>query len=151
VQENVTMPALRDFRRRSGGIDLRAERTAVEAVLERFSVHPRDPARPLGTLSGGNQQKALLARWMRMEPRVMLLHEPTQGVDVGARAGIFEMLRDAAAAGTSIVYSSAEYEDLAHVCDRVLVFRRGRVVAELGGAALTHDQIVSHCYQGAAA
>ncbi|MFL5838924.1 MAG: sugar ABC transporter ATP-binding protein [Thermoleophilaceae bacterium] len=146
VKENVTLPVLRRFRR-GPRLDHRAERTAVQDVLGRFDVRPADPDRPLVKLSGGNQQRALLGRCLRMDPRVLLLHEPTQGVDVGARRGIFEMLRDAAAAGASIVYSSVEYEDLANVCDRVLVFRRGRVVAELEGGSLTKEAVLSYCYQ----
>jgi ribose transport system ATP-binding protein len=146
VGENVTLPRLETFRR-GPRLDHRAERTAVEQVLRRFDVRPPHPDRPFVNLSGGNQQKALLGRWIEMGPRVLLLHEPTQGVDIGARQGIFEILRGAAGGGTSIVYSSSEYEDLAHVCDRVLVFRRGRVIADLRGDALTHDQILSRCYQ----
>jgi ribose transport system ATP-binding protein len=145
VKENVTLPDLRAFRR-GGRLDHRRERTAVEAVISRVDVRPRDPDRPLIKLSGGNQQKAVLARWLRLEPRVLLLHEPTQGVDVGAKSGIFQILRDAVAQGTSIIYASAEYEDLANICDRVLVFRRGRLVSELEGERLRHDVIVSHCY-----
>lgn len=148
VKENVTMPWLRSFSR-GLRLDHRAERTSVEQVLNRFQVRPPDPERPLFTLSGGNQQKALLARWIEMRPKVLMLHEPTQGVDVGARQGIFEILRDAAGRGTSIIYASVEYEDLARVCDRVLVFRRGRLAANLSGDALTHDQILAQCYQPA--
>jgi ribose transport system ATP-binding protein len=146
VKENVTLPMLRRFRR-GIRLDHRAERTAVQEVLGRFDVRPADPDRPLVKLSGGNQQKALLARSLRMDPLVLLLHEPTQGVDIGARRGIFEMLRDAAARGAAIVYSSVEYEDLANVCDRVLVFRRGRLVAELEGEQLSKEAIAVHCYQ----
>jgi ribose transport system ATP-binding protein len=146
VKENVTLPVLGQFRR-GPRLDHRAERTAVQEVLARFDVRPADPDRPLVKLSGGNQQKALLARSLRMNPRVLLLHEPTQGVDVGARRGIFEMLRDAVGGGASIVYASIEYEDLANVCDRVLVFRRGRLVAELEGESLTQEAIAAHCYQ----
>jgi len=148
VKENITLPDLGSFRRRRG-LDHRRERTAVERVLHAFEIRPNDPERPLSTLSGGNQQKTVLARWLRLEPRVLLLHEPTQGVDVGARSGIFQILREAVERGTSVVYASAEYEDLAHVCDRVLVFRRGRIVSELSGESLRHDVIVSHCYGGA--
>jgi ribose transport system ATP-binding protein len=120
----------------------------VEQGLHAFEIRPPDPGRSLATLSGGNQQKAVLARWLRLEPRVLLLHEPTQGVDVGARSGIFKILRESVERGTSVVYASAEYEDLAHVCDRVLVFRRGRIVSELVGDTLRHDVIVSQCYGG---
>lgn len=145
VAENVTLPSLRGFGTRYH-LDHRQERSTVRELLNRFAVAPPTPTRLLGTLSGGNQQKALLARWIHLKPRVLLLHEPTQGVDVGARKGIFEILQDATRAGTSVVYASAEYEDLANLCDRVLVFRHGLVVAELRGAALNQDQIVAECY-----
>jgi ribose transport system ATP-binding protein len=98
-------------------------------------------------LSGGNQQKALLAKWLQREPPVLLLHEPTQGVDVGAKADVFERLKEAANAGSAVLYCSAEYEDLAQMCDRVLVFQNGRVVASLSGAELTEDRLVEQCYR----
>ena len=151
VKENVTLPSLASFRGRLARLDHRRERTAVQALLEKFEVQPAQPDRPMFTLSGGNQQKALLARCLSMRPRVLLLHEPTQGVDVGSRHGIFEILRGAARDGAAVVYSSVEYAELANVCDRVLVFSRGRVVAELEGAALTKEAIVAHCYQSAGA
>jgi ribose transport system ATP-binding protein len=150
LRENVTLPSLREYRG-AAGLNHKRERTAVEAVLDRFQVVPPDPERRLATLSGGNQQKALLAKWMQINPRVLLLHEPTQGVDVGARKAIFELLRANADSGTAVLYSSVEYEDLAHICDRVMVFRRGRVAAELRGLALTPDSIARHCYQTTAA
>jgi ribose transport system ATP-binding protein len=145
VRENVTLPTLTSYRR-VRGLDRGRERREASAVLERLHVQPRDPERPLEQLSGGNQQKALLGRWLKMRPSVLLLHEPTQGVDVGSRQAIFRILQTTAAEGASILYSSAEYEDLSRLCDRVLVFRRGRVVRELAGAGLTHDAIVDACY-----
>jgi len=147
VRENVTLPALASYRTRRG-IDRARERSEVREALVRFEVKPPDGERPLYSLSGGNQQKALLARWLRLEPRVLLLHEPTQGVDIGARRGIFEILTESAARGTSVLYASVEYEDLANVCDRVLVFDRGRVVGELSGAGLTADRLAQYCYRG---
>jgi ribose transport system ATP-binding protein len=150
VRENVTLPALAQYRTR-WGLDLARERAEVAEDLERFSVQPPDAERLLYSLSGGNQQKALLARWLRTHPRVLLLHEPTQGVDIGARRGIFRILRDSVMAGTSILYSSVEYEDLANVCDRVLVFRRGAVVDALTGSGLTADRITERCYGSAEA
>jgi ribose transport system ATP-binding protein len=147
VRENVTLPDLAAYRRRRG-LDHGRERADVRADLERFAVQPADPERRLYSLSGGNQQKALLARWLRLGPRVLLLHEPTQGVDIGARRGIFGILRDSAMAGTSVLYSSVEYEDLANVCDRVLVFRRGRIVGDLAGDALSAERLAERCYSG---
>lgn len=151
VKENVTLPTLGAFRGRLGRLDHGAERRAVRDVLHRFEVTPPQPDRPLFTLSGGNQQKALLGRCLRARPAVLLLHEPTQGVDVGARAGIFAILREAASAGTAMLYASSEYEELANVCDRVLVLRRGRIAAELRGGGLTKESLIAQCYQGAAA
>ena len=147
VRENVTLPALGSYRTRRG-LDHARERSEVREALVRFEVSPPDGERSLSSLSGGNQQKALLARWLRLEPRVLLLHEPTQGVDIGARSGIFKILTESAARGTSVLYASVEYEDLANVCDRVLVFDRGRVVGELSGAGLTADRLAQHCYRG---
>ena len=89
-------------------------------------MRPNDPGRNYQSLSGGNQQKALVAKWMQTEPQLLLLHEPTQGVDVGAREQIFRMLSAAAEGGMSILCASSDYEQLAAICDRVLVLGNGR-------------------------
>jgi ribose transport system ATP-binding protein len=148
VRENVTLPSLERYRTLRG-LDRGREQRDVSEDLRRFGVQPPDTERLLYSLSGGNQQKALLARWLRLQPRVLLLHEPTQGVDVGAKRGIFRILRDSVLAGTSVLYSSVEYEDLVNICDRVLVFRRGRVAGELSGAGLNADRIAEYCYRSA--
>lgn len=144
VEENVTLPALRRYFRH-GHLDRRRERADVRALLDDFEVAPPDPRRAIATLSGGNQQKALLGKWFATGPRVLALHEPTQGVDVGARRQIFHRIRAAAEAGTAFLMASSEHEDLAHVCDRVLVLRDGRVVAELHGDELTEARIAERC------
>jgi ribose transport system ATP-binding protein len=151
LKENVTLPRLRTFFR-GGRIRHRTERETVRELLTTFDVRPRpDPELLLRQLSGGNQQKALLGKWLRLDGlRVLLLHEPTQGVDIGSRQAIFGFIRDAAAAGTAIVMVSAEYEDLARLCRRVLVLRGGRIAAELSGAELTPERIVEQSYVGAA-
>jgi ribose transport system ATP-binding protein len=145
VKENVTLPVLRRYRR-LGRLEHRRERRDVREVLRRFHVRPPDPERRLATLSGGNQQKTLLARWIEVGPQVLLLHEPTQGVDVGSRREIFELLEATVERGTAVLYASAEHEDLARLCDRVLVFRRGRIAHELAGVALTKESIAAACY-----
>ncbi|HTP58133.1 MAG TPA: sugar ABC transporter ATP-binding protein, partial [Spirochaetia bacterium] len=98
-----------------------------------------------------NQQKALLAKWLQLDPRVLLLHEPTQGVDVGARQQVFAMIRNAARAGSAVVCASSDYEQLSTLCSRVLVFSGGRIVAELTGEAMSKEGITHACYQGLAA
>ncbi len=133
VRENISLPWI-DNLTNWFGIDKRHEQSQVDELIRRFDVRPSESESLMGTLSGGNQQKTVLARWIAQNPKVLLLHEPTQGVDVGARQQIFQLIRDAVAGGMSVIYASLEYEDLAHMCDRVLVFRDGAVVAELTGA-----------------
>ena len=149
VQDNVGLPVLRTFFAH-GALSARRERDHVAGLLVSYDVRPPAPERLLETLSGGNQQKALLAKWLQLAPKVLLLDEPCQGVDIGARKEIFARMRAAADAGTSIVMASSEFEDLAHVCDRVFVFRHGRVASELAGDALTEDRLVEQCYSSSA-
>lgn len=144
VAENVTLPRISSYFRRFL-MDSRAEHADVTGLLHRFDVRPPDPARAMTTLSGGNQQKAVLGKWLSTNPRVLVLHEPTQGVDVGARKQIFALIREATDHGCAVVLASLEYEDLAHLCDRVLVFRGGRVTSELSRGELSEERIVERC------
>ena len=98
-------------------------------------------------MSGGNQQKALLAKWFQTEPRLILLDEPTQGVDVGARAQVFDAIAAAARSGASVLCASSDYEQLTAICDRVLVFNRGCVTSELVGAQISKPAIAEACYK----
>jgi ribose transport system ATP-binding protein len=146
VGDNVTVPVLHKYRSRVGLNRSRMQRDARK-LLERFDVRPPDPRLKYGSLSGGNQQKAMLAKWLQTKPSLLLLHEPTQGVDVGARQQIFQLTRKAAADGTAVVCVSTDYEQLAAVCDRVAVFGRGRVARELTGDQLTKERIAEQCYR----
>jgi ribose transport system ATP-binding protein len=148
VGENVGQPLLATGARR-GVLPLRRLRREVRATLERYSVNPPDLNAPMARLSGGNQQKAMVGKWLQTRPGTLLLHEPTQGVDVGARKQIFEYVREAAQAGAAVVIASSEHEDLAHLCDRVLVFRDGRVVRELSGDELTGERILDESFRTA--
>src|SRR5579875_3647030 len=145
VRENVTLPTLERFFARAL-LQTRRERSRVLEVLHAFDVRPPEPDRKLETLSGGNQQKALLAKWLELTPQILLLHEPTQGVDVRAREEIARTIARLARDGRSLIVSSSEYDDLARICARVLVFRHGRVVAELAGATLSKERIIERCY-----
>ena len=136
VLENVAMAGGSRFVR-NGLLRHRAERTAVQELLDRFDVRPAAPDRFLATLSGGNQQKALLGKWLQTDPAVLLLHEPTQGVDIGSRQQILKVIAEVAASGAAVVVASSEYDELAHLCHRVLIFRHGRIVRELAGDDLT--------------
>ena len=148
VTDNMTLPDLTSYRI---GWRLRRDRMRQRTaeLMGEFDVRPAEPGYDYGALSGGNQQKALLAKWLQMGPRLILLHEPTQGVDIGARQQIFETIRAAAAAGASVVCASSDYEQLALICDRVLVFGRGAVGRELVGGQITKDRIAEQCYAAA--
>ena len=102
-------------------------------MIAKLDIKPPDPYMPVGTLSGGNQQKVLLGKWLAGKPAVLVLHEPTQAVDVGARHDIINAIREAASDGCGVIISSVDAADLAVLCDRVLVFRDGKVAAELTG------------------
>jgi len=128
------------------GLDRRRMAQDCERTLETFDVRPPIPGIPYQSLSGGNQQKVLLAKWLSAEPKLLLLHEPTQGVDVGARAQIYNFIREAAQLGCSVVCASSDYEQLATICDRVLIFERGRVAREFTGSELTKERISHECY-----
>lgn len=150
VRENVSLPVIQRFFR-GGLLRHREERSVVGDLLRAFQVTPPRPNHILGALSGGNQQKALLAKWLQMRPPVLILHDPTQGVDLGAKKEVFQHIENAAEAGSGVIICSSEYEDLAHLCHRVLVFRDGQIAAELTGSNLTEDHIVDHCYRQSAA
>ena len=93
----------------------------------------------MGTLSGGNQQKVLLARWLERESRALVLVEPTRGVDVGAREDIYRALRELAAGGVAVLVVTSDYEDAVQVADRVYVMAKGALAAHLSGDEVTHD------------
>ncbi|MFI2760602.1 sugar ABC transporter ATP-binding protein [Streptomyces echinatus] len=115
----------------------RRERAEAAGLIERFSVRPRDTEAPIGTLSGGNQQKVMIGRWLRVGLRLLILEEPTASVDIGAKAAVYRLLDEALAAGLAVLLVSTDFEEVAGVCRRALVFVRGSVTAELSGPALT--------------
>jgi ribose transport system ATP-binding protein len=129
ARENFTLPSFA-FSKPWQRTSARGERAAALSAFRRVGVRPLSPDQPVGAFSGGNQQKVLMAKWLAFEPGVLLLHEPTQGVDAGARRDILELVNDAAAAGAGVVMCSTDYEQLAATCHRVLVMRHGRVVSE---------------------
>lgn len=147
VIDNITLPVLRDFLG-PAGLDWSRMTDRAEALCQAYEVRPNRPAMKLGSLSGGNQQKALLAKWLQKRPKLLLLDEPTQGVDVGARQAVFQALHAASLEGTSVLCASTDHEQLAQICDRVLIFARGRIVQELRGTEITKDNIAEQCLRG---
>jgi ribose transport system ATP-binding protein len=147
IAENVTMPTL-DRYWASGRLHNRRELADVGVLLKEFQVRPQGmPRMKMSAFSGGNQQKALMGKWLRLPGlKVLLLHEPTQGVDVGSRKLLFDFIQQAAEQGIAVLWASAEYRDLAHLCDRILVIRGGRIAAELRGADVNYDRLLEQCY-----
>ena len=130
ARENVSLSILPQLTR-LGVMDRGRERTLVGEWFQRLSVRPPDPERAAGTFSGGNQQKLVLAKGLATRPELLLLEEPTRGVDVATRYELYALLDELSRGGLGLVVSSSDTEELAALCDRVLVFRGGRVVAEL--------------------
>jgi ribose transport system ATP-binding protein len=118
-----------------------AANAAVEVNVQMLSVDAL-----VKTLSGGNQQKVVMAKWLATHPRILLLDEPTRGVDVGARTEIYRIVREQAQAGMAVLVISSELEELG-ICDRVLVVVEGRVVGELTGPAISEQSLLNEIYQ----
>ncbi|MFD1714868.1 sugar ABC transporter ATP-binding protein [Amnibacterium flavum] len=139
VAENITIAKLAT--NRTGLLDLRRERRQVADAISSFDIRPADPRRAVATLSGGNQQKVVLAKWLARKPSLIILDEPVQGVDVGAKAEIFALLRSTAEAGTGVLVIDSDFDNLANLCDRVVILRAGRIVDELTGSRLTTEDM----------
>jgi ribose transport system ATP-binding protein len=140
VAENVVLPNLRSLWR-AGVLRARGRRRDALHWITELDVRPANPDATFLNLSGGNQQKVVLGKCLRLEPKVLLLDEPTQGVDIGAKVALYSIVADRAAEGLGVLVSSGDSEELARLCHRVLILARGRVVRELKGADLTAEQI----------
>jgi ABC-type sugar transport system ATPase subunit len=141
VADNISLPDVDRY-----FLQPTAERAMVDNVIASFDVRPPKRETLFARLSGGNQQKVLLGKWLHLRPAVLVLDDPTSGVDPGAREKIFEILRQAACDGIGILFFSTEPEQLAAMCSRVLVLRDGVIATELIGANLNHETISQWCY-----
>ena len=142
IRENVSLPALGRYSRH-GLISETQERQAVAAVCDRLQVRAPSIEVRAATLSGGNQQKVVLAKWLALGPKVLMVDEPTRGIDVGAKAEIYRLLRGLAREGVSILMISSDMEEILHVSDRVAVMHEGRVTGILDRAQCTEQRIMA--------
>ena len=147
VRENLYLNPFNFGRRSLSLLSRGAERRAAAEVLERFDVRPRDPDRDISTLSGGNQQKVVLARQVDRGLKILVFEEPTIGVDIGAKAEIYRMLAAGAAKGTPCLVISSDLDELVQVCNRVLAFSGGKVVAEVNRDEMTVEML-THAISG---
>lgn len=145
VEENINMQVLKDFS------PMRLKRRKLlsnaEKLISNFEIRPDDPQMGFSQLSGGNQQKALLAKWVQGSVKLLILHEPTQGVDVGARQQIYRHINEVAEKGTAVLCSSSDYEELSQICNRVIVLGRGKPIGELQSGNITKEEIAALCFQ----
>jgi ribose transport system ATP-binding protein len=141
VRENIALPML-DHLTRGGLLSGALEEELVRKAIDRMNIRASSLEQPVMTLSGGNQQKVVIAKLLMLGTRILLFHDLTRGIDVGTKAQIFGLFRELAASGHSILFYSSDNQELVHMCDRVLVLSRGRVAAELRGEDLTEARIL---------
>jgi ribose transport system ATP-binding protein len=145
VTENLTAARVDRYWRR-GLLRQRAADADSRRALDEFGIMASSVHQELAQLSGGNQQKVILARWLQHQPRVLLLDEPTHGVDVNSRAEIYGLVREAVAGGCSALLVTSDFEELSHVCDRVIVLNQGRVTAEMRSTAIAATTLTELAY-----
>jgi ribose transport system ATP-binding protein len=142
VADNLSFAAL-DLFSRGGVIDRAAEREGIDRMMQLLSVRAASTAIPVGALSGGNQQKVVIAKWLLVEPRIILLNDPTRGIDVGTKQEMYQLLRRLADSGAAIIFYSTDYDELIGCCDRVLVLYDGSIKRTLVGPEITERALVA--------
>ncbi|MEV8112380.1 sugar ABC transporter ATP-binding protein [Pseudarthrobacter oxydans] len=145
IEDNVALPHLDELSTGTWVHAGTAKRLAQECV-EKFDVRPAVLDKATTFLSGGNQQKVMIGRWLLRDYKVVIFDEPSKGVDVGARAGIWRMIRETAAKGAAVIVISSETEELTALADRILVMKAGRVSKELANINLTEDEVMQHAF-----
>jgi len=144
VRDNVVAPSLRRFTSREGFLKFRLMDRFARETVDRYSIATPSITKKIINLSGGNQQKCLVAMWMGTNPRVIIVDEPTRGVDVGARAEIYQKLRDFAKGGTGVIMISSDLPELIGMCDRILVMHQGRITGELNRKDFSEERIMAY-------
>ncbi|HYF46796.1 MAG TPA: sugar ABC transporter ATP-binding protein [Acidimicrobiales bacterium] len=141
VKENISLPSMRQVGRR-GLVRHRTETALARTWMARLDIRPPDPEQLYALLSGGNQQKTVFAKWLAISPRALLLEDPTTGVDVGSRSRIYDLIREQAGAGLTVLVASSDLEDLVALCDRVVVLARGRIIEELTRTEIDEQRLL---------
>jgi len=142
VRENLTFASLDRISRR-GFIDRDVETKLIDDMIALLAIKTNGPDIAVGSLSGGNQQKVVIAKWLMNQPRIILLNDPTRGIDVGTKQEIYQLLRKLADEGAAILFYSTDYDELIGCCDRVLVLYDGAIKKELAGAEITEKALIA--------
>ena len=151
---NINLGVIHRDARAGGILDLAKARSRAAQAFQALRVRAASPQVVVGSLSGGNQQKVLLSRWLEIGPKVLILDEPTRGVDIGAKSEIYRIINDLALRGIGVIVISSELPEIVGICDRVLVMREGRIAGEVGGPggeAITQENIMAYGAGAAAA
>lgn len=144
VRDNVIAPSLRRFTSGKEWLNSRKIESFVDKSIAQYSIVTPSITKKVVNLSGGNQQKCLIAMWMGIDPYVIIFDEPTRGVDVGARAEIYQKLRDFAKDGTGVIIISSDLPELIGMCDRILIMHKGRITSELSRQDFSEERIMAH-------
>jgi ribose transport system ATP-binding protein len=150
VRDNIGLPGLHRHRLRLGFANFEREAADTDEMIQRLSIHTPGPDQIAQYLSGGNQQKVVLAKWLALAPRVLLLDEPTRGIDIGAKEEIYRLMEELAASGVAVLFASSEMEEILGMSDRTLVMHEGRITGQLQRAELSEEAIM-HLATGKAA
>ncbi|MET1002852.1 MAG: sugar ABC transporter ATP-binding protein, partial [Acidimicrobiia bacterium] len=143
ITANVTLPTLRRYTSRLGLLDRAAERAAAERFREQLQIRTSGLSQPVGELSGGNQQKTMLAKWLNTEPTVLILDEPTRGIDVGAKAEVHQIVDGLARSGLAVILISSDLPEVLAMSDRVLVMREGTPTGLFERAEATQERVMT--------
>ena len=147
VLENINLGVIERDSRRGGVLDLAAGKRRAQDAIKALTIRVASASVGVGSLSGGNQQKALLSRWLEIQPKVLILDEPTRGVDIGAKSEIYRIIDELARKGLGVLVISSELAEVIGICDRVLVMREGHIEGEVGGPsgrAITQENIMAY-------
>jgi ribose transport system ATP-binding protein len=143
VADNAVLSVIDRLLNQYGLVENRKERSTVQQIVEQMQVKVGSTRVPVRSLSGGNQQKVVIGKWLLTEANIYLLHDPTRGIDVGTKQEIYQLIRKLADNGAGILFFSTELSELVGMCDRVLVLYEGRIFRELTGAQIQEENIVS--------
>ncbi len=149
VRDNITMVDLKNFSRFGQVLEFQKENQTTDASIERFGIKVRNRNQVVKTLSGGNQQKVVLAKWLLNDPKIIILDEPTRGIDIGAKAEIYKIIVQLAEKGKTIIMISSELEEVMGLCDRVIVLSHGRITAEFDREHFDQEKIIKAAMVGA--
>lgn len=146
VKENAILPKIKQLTRH-GFVDEKKADAMVEDNVKKLNIVTDDIHKRINLLSGGNQQKVVIAKWMNMEPEVMMLDEPTAGVDVGAKAEIISLIRDYAEQGKGVLFVSSELAELMAVCDRIITIFDGHITGEIDRKDIDTEEVLQYAIQ----